>query len=230
MMTDRAEVLARMAAELATSHSETATASAAVARGLELVADADAVSLTLRGRRGTFTTLASTDGWAAGLDELQYVTDEGPCIDAANLHDWYRAGDVAGDSRWPRWGPLAGAQGVRALLSVSLSVDDATIGALNFYSRMPGGFGDRDDVDLAILYATHAALALSSSREVSGLETAVLSRHLIGVAQGILMERYDLDLDRSFALLQRCSNRSNVKLVDLAREVVSTGFLAQLDE
>ena len=167
---------------------------------------------------------------AQELDELQYALDEGPCVDAALTHDWYRSADVGADERWPLWGPRAADHGASSLLSVGLISDATTAGALNFYARGAGSFGDRDEIDLAILFATHAALALASTRQLSGLRTAVTSRHLIGAAQGVLMERYGLDLDRSFALLQRLSNQTNTRVVDLARELVTTGVLAELPE
>jgi AmiR/NasT family two-component response regulator len=51
---------------------------------------------------------------------------------------------------------------------------------------------------------------------------AVDSRKLIGQAQGILMERYDLDQDRAFEVLRRYSRDSNVKLREVAQLVVDT--------
>lgn len=227
---DRAGLLAALAAELAASPTETATATAITERAATLVPGADAVSLTLRVRRGRFSTLACTDDLARELDELQYALDEGPCVAAAVTHDWYRSGDVGADDRWPRWGPRAAEHGACSLLSVALSSQEATFGALNYYAREPGAFSDPDEVDLAILFATHAALALSTTRQLAGLQTAVTSRHLIGAAQGVLMERYGLDLDRSFALLQRLSNQTNTRVVDLARELVTTGELPALPE
>lgn len=223
-----AELLAALATELAQAPSETATAAAITERAARLTPGADAVSLTLLVRRGRYESLAATDDLARQLDELQYELDEGPCVDAAAGHDWYRSGDIEADARWPRWGRRAAGLGARSLLSVGLATADPAFGALNVYSRETGAFSDRDDVDLVILFATHAALALSSTRRLSGLETAVTSRHLIGAAQGILMERYDLDLDRSFALLQRLSSTTNTKVVDLARELVTTRALRDL--
>jgi AmiR/NasT family two-component response regulator len=93
---------------------------------------------------------------------------------------------------------------------------------VNFYSEQRGSFTDRENIDLALVFATHAALALSSSRVVSNLETAVTSRHRIGMAQGIMMERYGLDAAGSFAALQRLSSVHNRKLRDLAEEIVDT--------
>lgn len=227
---DRAGLLADLASELATTPTETSTAAAITERAAALAPDADAVSLTLRVRRGRFSTLACTAVLAQELDEMQYALDEGPCVDAALTHDWYRSGDVGTDERWPLWGPRAAEHGASSLLSVPLSSHDATSGALNFYAREPGAFSDADEVDLAILFATHAALALSTTRQLAGLQTAVTSRHLIGAAQGVLMERYGLDLDRSFALLQRLSNQTNTRVVDLARDLVTTGEIPALPE
>lgn len=48
------------------------------------------------------------------------------------------------------------------------------------------------------------------------------SRHLIGQAQGILMERYGVDVAGAFAVLRRYSQDNNVKLPAVAERIVST--------
>jgi AmiR/NasT family two-component response regulator len=58
-------------------------------------------------------------------------------------------------------------------------------------------------------------------REVAELHTALETRHSIGLAQGLLMARYGLSTEQSFAYLQRRSQDGNVKLRLLADEVVS---------
>jgi GAF domain-containing protein len=219
---DRAEVLASLAEEIAQARSETSTATAVTHRALAHVRDADCVSITMRAGRGRYRTVGATDELSEQLDHLQYELDEGPCVEAADSHDWYRSGSVGTDPRWPRWGPRAGQLGVGSLLSIRLVSGGSAIGALNFYAKAEGGFASRDDVDFAILYSTHVAIALAASRELTGLETALHARHLIGVAQGILSERFDLDLERSFDLLRRYSSTTNTKLADVAAELVRT--------
>ena len=49
---------------------------------------------------------------------------------------------------------------------------------------------------------------------------AVLARTTIGKAVGILMERYQMNEDRAFAYLTRASSHGNLKLRDVAQEVV----------
>ena len=60
--------------------------------------------------------------------------------------------------------------------------------------------------------------------EISEEELRVLlaRRQTIGEAQGIVMERYDLTSDGAHALLVRLSQENNIKLIDLAAQVVRT--------
>jgi AmiR/NasT family two-component response regulator len=51
---------------------------------------------------------------------------------------------------------------------------------------------------------------------------AVDARKLIGQAMGMLMERFDMDADRAFAVLRRYSQDHNRKLRDVALELIET--------
>jgi AmiR/NasT family two-component response regulator len=66
-------------------------------------------------------------------------------------------------------------------------------------------------------------------RLVADLTVAVASRERIGQACGILMSRFVLTADEAFAALSRASQNRNVKVRDLAAEVVRTGTLPDLD-
>ncbi|RYU09534.1 GAF and ANTAR domain-containing protein [Nocardioides iriomotensis] len=228
---DRAELLARLAAELQQAPGEALTARTMVERTLDLLPGADCASITVRARHNRFVTLGATDDCAALADALQYDLGQGPCLEAGDHVEWYRSGDVATDPRWPVWGPrAAGELGVRSLLSVRLVGETDSLGALTVYARSAGRFGDRSDIDLLLLFATHATIALAAAREVSGLQTAVHSRHVIGMAQGVLMERYDLDSDQAFALLRRYSNALNVKVHDVCEDIAATRRLPVLPD
>lgn len=197
------------------------TASRIVAGALEIVPGAGHASVTVRRGKDRWASLAVTSELAHDVDQAQYSLREGPCLDAATNAEWFRSGDVGSDPRWPRWGPRAARSGIRSMLSIRLLAGGAPIGALNLYAEEGGRFAERDVVDLAVLFATHAALALAASEQIDGLETAMSSRHTIGMAQGILMERYLLSPEQAFALLQRMSSTSNVKLRAVAEGVVS---------
>ncbi len=46
------------------------------------------------------------------------------------------------------------------------------------------------------------------------------SRHTIGIAQGVLAVRYDISYERAFQVLHRLSNDRNIKLRDLAQQIL----------
>jgi len=55
------------------------------------------------------------------------------------------------------------------------------------------------------------------------LQTALISRELIGQAQGILMERERITAEQAFDLLRRSSQHLNRRLRDVAQELIDTG-------
>ena len=214
-------MFAALAAELQQEPDEAITSHAIVTRMRDLVPEADQVSLTIRTSRG-HRTLASSDTLAQEADAMQYALGEGPCLEIADTGGWLRSGDVGSDSRYPAWGPRTAELGVGSLLAVAVTERDEPLGALNLYSARTGAFDDRDVVELALAYAVHATTALSSARRASTLQTAISSRHVIGMAQGIAMERYGIDQHQSFELLRRLSSTTNVKLRDVATQIVET--------
>jgi len=114
------------------------------------------------------------------------------------------------------------ALGVASVLAVELTdVDDRRIGSINVYWTRPRQF-TADDVAFANIFARHGALALSRSLDEAGLNVALDSRKLIGQAQGILMERYELDESRAFEVLRRYSQDHNVKLRQVAEHLIAT--------
>jgi GAF domain-containing protein len=176
-------------------------------------------------RRGhEVETLAATDDVAVQADVLQYELHEGPCLSAVWEDGRYSVADIATDPRWPRWGPLAAQLGLGSVLSVRLATSDEVFGALNLYSRAPGA-PDRIDLDLVQVYATYASIALAALRKVAHVETAMQSRHMIGMAQGILMERHRITPEQAFTVLVEHSQNRNEKLRIVAARLVEAGDL-----
>lgn len=63
--------------------------------------------------------------------------------------------------------------------------------------------------------------------EIAQLHHALASNRTIGVAIGILVERYQLTPDAAFAFLSRHSQRTNRKVYDLAEELIATGNMSE---
>ena len=210
---------ARLAAELGADLEEEPTVQRICEQAVRLIPGCHEASVTIRRRKG-HETLGASSSAAVEFDELQYVLEEGPCLDAADEHGIVRSNDVEADSRWPRWGPKVAPMGARSLVCIHLSAQGESLGAINLFSNERHAF-EADNFELAVIYATHAAQALGAARTVTGLSTALSSRHQIGLAQGILMERYGLSVGRAFEVLQRYASHSNTKLRDVAAELVA---------
>lgn len=173
----------------------------------------------IRGKKG-FTPAAS-DSIAGQVDAIQYEVDEGPCLSAIRDHDVFRTGDLGEEPRWPRFSARAKREtGVTSMLSLRLFIAGDTLGALNLYSESTDAF---DDQALAVgsVFAAHAALALSMALHTEQMEEALQSRDVIGQAKGMLMAREGVDAQEAFAMLKRASQRLNIKLRDVAAQVVS---------
>jgi GAF domain-containing protein len=173
----------------------------------------------VRERRQRFETVGATDPLVQTADELQDELGEGPCVDASVASRTVVSNDLAGDARWPTWGPLVARLGLGSIVSSELSAGHRRVGALTVYGEPERRF-TREDLEMAQVLAGHAAVALRFAEQIEGLRIALESRTTIGQAQGVLMERYDVDADRAFAVLKRLSQDENVRLVEVARRVV----------
>jgi len=196
----------------------------------EIMPGADLVTVTLRDRDGRLHTPVESAPLGVELDELQDRFGEGPCLDAARSPGpAYRySSDLAVDPEWPRFGPAAAELGFHSVLSTALLPEGRLSGALNIFSRKPGILRDEADRDRALLLATHATLAVSTTEAVrlAGLREAQLreaigSRDIIGQAKGILMHRRGISADEAFELLRRTSQELNVKLAEIARTIAT---------
>ncbi len=64
-------------------------------------------------------------------------------------------------------------------------------------------------------------------KELADLREALLSRQVIGQAQGRLMDRYGLDADAAFAVLVQLSQANDTELREIAARVAGGGPDAQ---
>jgi hypothetical protein len=184
---------------------------------------------------GRVSTPVCTDPIVVRVDALQHLHGEGPCLDAVLKGGVFYSGDLGEDDRWPLFGPDAAGVGMRSLLALQLT-GDGTFGALNLYTRLPLAFGIIDRAK-AVIFATLASVALDAAKaheleqlQLEQLQQALATRELIGQAQGILMERERITSDQAFDILRRASQNLNVKLREVAHDLVETGALPERPE
>lgn len=222
-----ADVFARLALELHESPGMEQTVEAVAQFALKALNCTYAgVALASRGKRPEIA--ATTDPVVEDVYRLQIESRKGPLVEVFTEGHTVLVRDTATDGRWPEWACKVSGLGVRSVLDVPLSAGDQTIGVIGLYSDAPDGFGPDDD-GVAHILARHASVAVSTTRLEETMAQAVDARKLIGQAMGILMERYDVGDDRAFAILKRYSQDYNVKLRDVALQLVETRRLPRQD-
>ena len=126
--------------------------------------------------------------------------------------------DLAPEERWPAYSPRALAAGVRAQLAARLESGGELLGSLDLFSTT--GPLDASAARHAELFAAHAALALGHARHADPTDEALPERQLVGMAIGILMERYEIPHDRALFYLVRVASSGRLGPREVAREVV----------
>ena len=220
---------AAIARSLGAEKSELDTMGKALATAVEVIDGCQhaGISLAMGGR--LVETPAATSHVALRGDQLQYELSEGPCLDSIAHEETILSPDLLLEKRWPTWAPrVAQELGVRSMLCFQLFTTDRSLGALNLYSESPDAFSNEDKA-VGLSLAAHVAVALAASREIDTRNVAIVNRTVIGQAEGILMERYDLDAARAFAVLKRVSQDTQVKLVVVASELVRTRQVPTID-
>jgi GAF domain-containing protein len=217
---DIAQAVAAAARGMNQSHTLDEALQTIVHVARESVPGFEEVGISTLHKDGSIETRAATGELVHQLDKLQYDVAEGPCVDTLRGVDVVSVPQLRRERRWPRYVPTAVSLGVRSQLAVKLFLDDTgTLGGLNLYSTVS------DDIDpqaeaIGELFAAHAAIALGNAHARETLNEALQSRKVIGQAIGILMERYEMNDERAFAFLVRASSHSNLKLRDIAQELV----------
>ncbi|MDX6317467.1 MAG: hypothetical protein QOD35_867 [Nocardioidaceae bacterium] len=208
-----------------------------VALAKNRIPGADEVSVTLIDN-GRPSTVASTGDLATSMDERQYEAGWGPCLNAANSGQILIVEDMSTETRWPEFRDRGKEIGVASSMSTSMPTQQHLGGALNAYAGTPHSF-DESSRTMARAFAGHAALALAhayrynqATRQAESLREAMRSRAVIEQAKGIVMAARQCSDDGAFDVLVRLSQTRNVKLREIAAQIVSqaTGQPVSVDE
>jgi hypothetical protein len=170
-------------------------------------------------------TFGATDEELNKVDQGQYETMKGPCVDALGGDIQYYDGtnDLG---RWRQFAQVAADAGVYSVVSFPMKLNGDTLGALNFYSREREALreGQREEGQL---FAAEAAVAVANSKaytdkttQIQQLEEALKTRTMIGQATGLLMAQEGLTSEEAFQKLVQVSQTANVKLREIAQRYV----------
>jgi len=173
------------------------------------------------------TTQAFTDPTCPEVDQAQYDSGHGPCLDAFRQGVTIVVDSLDGDGRWPEFAATAIAHGIHSTLSVPMLSGETSVGALNLYAPTEGAFGNAD-AETGRLFAAQAAVVLTNAQAYWGarlkseqLQVALDGRQPIDLAKGIIMNALGCGPDEAFDVLVKQSQRENRKLRDVAAEIVA---------
>jgi putative methionine-R-sulfoxide reductase with GAF domain len=168
------------------------------------------------------------------IEMMEYEIGEGPCIDVIRERPTFESADLRDEmSRWPTFAARALGAGIESILAFRLFASEETLGALDLYSGRSGAF-DESARAFGTVFAAHAALALAGAQVhahdagvADGLREALVARDVIGQAKGILMATQQVDADTAFDLLRRTSQKQNLKLREIAEQVILVRHLPE---
>ena len=199
--------------------------------------DVAAAGILLASPDGRLRVLASTSDAMRVLELLEVQAEEGPCLDCFHTGRPVPRVDLTGaGARWPRFVPEALEAGFRSVEALPLRLRNTVIGALNLF-HTEATVAERADVEVAQAFADIATIAILQHRAAreaqvvnDQLNRALNSRIVIEQAKGVLAEREGLDVQQAFERLRRHARNHNLRLADLANDVVTgTVSTATLD-
>jgi GAF domain-containing protein len=152
-------------------------------------------------------TVASSDQLANAVDELQYGSGDGPCLESMRTETPVRVEDTLTETRWDGYPALAAEAGVRASLSYPVLLEEQSIGAINLYSTVAGPWSADQDATL-LLFSNQVAGILRTVRRMAAdlvrdphAAAAFQRQHDHDVATGILMAQQGCSAEQAHAAI-----------------------------
>jgi ANTAR domain/GAF domain len=178
------------------------------------------------------TSICTTGGVSALIEELQYTLGEGPCVDAYRLGHPVLEPDLAAPSatRWPAFTQPAVAGGARAVFGFPMSIGSVRLGALNLYRDRPGPLTSEQHTDAAIV-ATVAGRTLITMQTGADpgtlgveLEAGSNLRLVVHQATGMVAEQLGITVTEALIRLRAHAFTQGRTLTDVANDIVAGRF------
>jgi GAF domain-containing protein len=188
---------------------------------------ATAAGLLLDDQEGNLAVVASSGEATHLLEVFQLQNDEGPCLDCVRSGTTVISPDLAADGeRWPAFVPAAQAAGFSSVVAVPLRLRDQIVGGLNLFNSVARAMSPSEQrlaqalADVATIGILQRRSFHRSERVAEQLQHALNSRVTIEQAKGVLAERRVISMDDAFDTLRQYARSRNLKLTDVAYDVV----------
>jgi GAF domain-containing protein len=171
-------------------------------------------------------TAAYTDPLVADLDQAQYRTGEGPCLDAIRHGRVFVIASTRQPASWPEFCRAAADRGVLSTMSLPLVAGGRALGALNLYARVEAAFTE-DDRGTGLRFATRAAAILADAEAYGDarllsrrIGEAMTARATVEQAKGIIMGARRCGPDEAFGLIRAAASREERTTRAIAGRIV----------
>lgn len=175
---------------------------------------------------GNLVTIGTSDRAAWEADQVEFDTDDGPCVEALRTGTVIKAIDLAEERRWPAWAAVATLLGFSSATGIAAEISPGQRIALNLYAPAPQAF-DEETLRRATLFTEEVARTIPAAvrlfeadERATQLEQALASRSTIDQAIGVLMTQNQCTPDVAFGILRRASQNRNLKLRDVAATII----------
>ncbi|MFI0259525.1 PAS domain-containing protein [Streptomyces sp. NPDC017056] len=183
----------------------------------------DAAAITLHGGGRMPDQLAVSSSWARRVEEVQYVTGEGPSLAAFGTGERVLVPDLdRPDTAWPLFAEAAGGLGVGAAFAYPLRTATATLGTLTLYRRRRGtpGQGPPAEAETFAQITTTVLLADMDSEIIEKVRTTA-DQDDLNVAVGIVAATRGIGTGEALQWLRARARAQRVSVVDLARSLLA---------
>ncbi len=197
---------------------------------------AEAAGIMLADAQATLRVVASTNEQSEWMELLQLEADEGPCVECFRAGAPVSAADLAdAAARWPRFVAALQERGTYGSVhALPLRLRGQAIGTLNLFHDAPGSLPEAD-LALGQGLADVATIGILQERAIrrgevlaEQLQAALNSRVIIEQAKGVLAQRGNLDMHIAFDRLRGYARAHNLRLTDVARQIVETDLATDL--
>ncbi len=184
-----------------------------------------AAGILVRDVSGTLQVIGASSPSAHLLDVFQVQNDEGPCLECTKTGLPVSDQGLTGENKWPRFAALARERGFTSVYALPLRSRDLTVGALNLFA-----FDGLSEGQLVVAQALADAATLSLLQVdthidlqivIRRIHLAVESRNTVQQAQGMIAQRFRIDIDEALIRLRDVSELTALTLVQVATAVVN---------
>ena len=173
--------------------------------------------------------LCTTDEVSSLLEDLQWTSGEGPCVDAYR-HDRPVAEPDLSDPatvRWPAFTPPAVEAGARAVFGFPLQVGAVRLGALNLYRDRRGPLSVEQHADTLVMAGVTARAILvmqagtAPGRVAPALDAGAGFPYVVHQATGMVAAQLDCGVAEALVRMRAHAFGNDRLLTDVAVDVVA---------